>query len=119
MPDGAAFNISIADDKQVRFVHEATPSNISGHQTEVIHQVTDYNLDLIAHVTQRHISRAVFANQKASTLSMAAMLGAILVGVVAGVDPTLIQGAVGASQGLTMEQQIGFTHHSLGSTWQP
>jgi predicted Zn-dependent protease len=63
----------------------------------------------ISHVTQRHISRAVFANQRASTLSMAAMLGAILVGVATGVDPGLIQGAVGAAQGLSIEQQISFT----------
>lgn len=63
----------------------------------------------ISHVTQRHISRAVFANQRASTLSLAAMLGAILVGVATGVDPGLIQGAVGAAQGMSVEQQIGFT----------
>lgn len=63
----------------------------------------------ISHVTQRHISRAVFANQRASTLSLAAMLGAILVGVATGADPGLIQGAVGAAQGMSAEQQIGFT----------
>ena len=63
----------------------------------------------ISHVTQRHISRAVFANQRASTLSLAAMLGAILVGVATGADPGLIQGAVGAAQGISAEQQIGFT----------
>jgi len=63
----------------------------------------------ISHVTQRHISRAVFANSRASTLSMATMLGAILIGVATGVDPGLIQGAVGASQGMAVEQQISFT----------
>lgn len=63
----------------------------------------------ISHVTQRHISRAVFANQRASTLSMAAMLGAILVGVATGADPGLIQGAIGATQGMAAEQQISFT----------
>ncbi len=63
----------------------------------------------ISHVSQRHISRAVFANQRASTLSLATMLGAILVGVATGADPGLIQGAVGAAQGLTIEQQISFT----------
>jgi beta-barrel assembly-enhancing protease len=63
----------------------------------------------ISHVTQRHISRAVFANQRASTLSMASMLGAILIGVATGADPGLIQGAVGAAQGVSMEQQISFT----------
>jgi predicted Zn-dependent protease len=63
----------------------------------------------ISHVTQRHISRAVFANQRASTLSLAAMLGAILVGVATGADPGLIQGAIGATQGMALEQQISFT----------
>ena len=63
----------------------------------------------ISHVTQRHISRAVFANQRASTVNLAAMLGAILVGVAAGADPGMIQGAVGITQGLAMEQQISFT----------
>ncbi|MEC9376075.1 MAG: M48 family metalloprotease [Pseudomonadota bacterium] len=63
----------------------------------------------ISHVTQRHISRAVLANQRASTLSLAAMLGAILVGVATGVDPGMIQGAVGAAQSFTIEQQIKFT----------
>jgi len=63
----------------------------------------------ISHVTQRHISRAVFANQRASTISLAAMLGAILVGVATGADPGLIQGAIGATQGMAAEQQISFT----------
>lgn len=63
----------------------------------------------ISHVTQRHISRAVFANQRMSTISLASMLGAILVGVATGADPGLIQGAVGAAQGFAMEQQISFT----------
>ncbi|MGI9292265.1 MAG: beta-barrel assembly-enhancing protease, partial [Gammaproteobacteria bacterium] len=63
----------------------------------------------ISHVTQRHISRAVFANQRNSTLSMAALLGAILVGVATGADPELIAGGVSASQGAAIEQQIKFT----------
>ena len=63
----------------------------------------------IAHVTQRHISRAIYANQKASILTMAALLGAILVGVAGGVDGEIVQGAVAASQGIAMQQQIGFT----------
>jgi predicted Zn-dependent protease len=40
---------------------------------------------------------------------MAALLGAILVGVATGADPEMISGAVGASQGMAMEAQIGFT----------
>jgi predicted Zn-dependent protease len=63
----------------------------------------------ISHVTQRHIARAVFASKQESTLSLATMLGAILVGVATGADPALIQGAVGAAQGMSAEKQIGFT----------
>ncbi len=62
----------------------------------------------ISHVTQRHISRAVFANQKASILTMAAMLGAILLGVVTG-SSDMIQGGIVASQSAAVQQQINFT----------
>lgn len=62
----------------------------------------------ISHVTQRHISRAVFANQRASILTMAAMLGAILLGAVAG-SGDAVQGAVVAAQGAMAQQQINFT----------
>lgn len=62
----------------------------------------------IAHVTQRHISRAVYANQRASILTMAAMLGAILVGAVTG-SSDVIQGAVATAQGVSAQQQINFT----------
>jgi len=63
----------------------------------------------IAHVTQRHISRAVFANQRVSILTMAALLGAILVGAAAGADAEMIQGAVMGAQGVAIQQQINFT----------
>ena len=66
----------------------------------------------IAHVTQRHISRAIYANQKQSIFTMAALLGAILVGVAGGVDGEIVQGAIQASQGMAIEQQIGFTRSS-------
>lgn len=62
----------------------------------------------ISHVTQRHISRAIFANQRASILTMAAMLGAILLGAVTG-SGDAIQGAVVAAQGAAVQQQINFT----------
>jgi predicted Zn-dependent protease len=62
----------------------------------------------ISHVTQRHISRAVFANSRNSTLSMAGMLGAILVGVVTG-SAEVIAGGISATQGAAIEQQIKFT----------
>jgi predicted Zn-dependent protease len=62
----------------------------------------------ISHVTQRHISRAVFANQRNSILSMAAMLGAILLGA-AGGSSDAITGAIATAQGVAAQQQINFT----------
>ena len=62
----------------------------------------------IAHVTQRHISRAVYANQRESILSMAAMLGAILVGAATG-SGEAIQGAILGAQSLSAQAQINFT----------
>lgn len=63
----------------------------------------------VSHVTQRHISRTVYANQRANILTMAALLGAILVGAVAGAGGDAIQGAVMSAQGAAMQQQIDFT----------
>lgn len=62
----------------------------------------------IAHVTQRHIARAVHASQRQSILSMAMMLGAILAGV-AGAGGDVIQGAIAVAQGTSAQQQINFT----------
>jgi predicted Zn-dependent protease len=62
----------------------------------------------ISHVTQRHISRAIFANQRASILTMAAMLGAILLGAATG-SSDAVQGAIVAAQGAAAQQQINFT----------
>lgn len=62
----------------------------------------------ISHVTQRHISRAIYANQRASILTMAAMLGAILLGAATG-SGDAIQGAIVAAQGVSAQQQINFT----------
>lgn len=62
----------------------------------------------ISHVTQRHISRAIYANQRASILTMAALLGAILLGAATG-SGEAIQGAVAAAQGAAAQQQINFT----------
>lgn len=62
----------------------------------------------ISHVTQRHISRAIYDNQRASILTMAAMLGAILVGATTG-SSDVIQGAVVGAQSMAVQQQINFT----------
>jgi beta-barrel assembly-enhancing protease len=62
----------------------------------------------VAHVTQRHIARAVHANQRQSILSTAIMLGAILAGA-AGAGSDAMQGAIAVAQGTAAQQQINFT----------
>jgi predicted Zn-dependent protease len=66
----------------------------------------------ISHVTQRHISRAIYANQRASILTMAALLGAILLGAATGAGGQVIQGAIMAAQGAQIQQQINFTREN-------
>ncbi|MCB1845026.1 MAG: M48 family metallopeptidase [Halioglobus sp.] len=62
----------------------------------------------VAHVTQRHIARAIHANQRQSILSTAIMLGAVLAGA-AGAGGDAVQGAIAVAQGTAMQQQINFT----------
>ena len=62
----------------------------------------------IAHVTQRHIARAVDASQKQSMLSTAIMLGAVIAGA-AGAGSDAIQGAMAVAQGTQAQAQINFT----------
>ena len=65
----------------------------------------------ISHVTQRHISRAVFANQRTSILTMAAMLGAILVGAASG-ESDVIAGGIAGAQSIAAQGQINFTREN-------
>lgn len=62
----------------------------------------------ISHVTQRHISRAVYANSRQSILTMAAMLGAILLGAATG-EGDIIAGGVAGAQSMGQQQAINFT----------
>jgi predicted Zn-dependent protease len=62
----------------------------------------------IAHVTQRHIARAVHASSRQSILSTAMMLGAILAGV-AGGGSDVMQAGIAVAQGTAAQQQINFT----------
>ncbi len=65
----------------------------------------------ISHVTQRHISRAIYANQRTSILTMAAMLGAILLGAVTG-EGDVIAGGVAGAQSMAAQGQINFTREN-------
>ncbi len=62
----------------------------------------------IAHVTQRHIARAIHASQRQSLLTTAMMLGVLLAGV-AGGSGEMIQGGIAVAQGTAIQQQINFT----------
>jgi len=62
----------------------------------------------IAHVTQRHIARAIHANSRQSILSTAMMLGAMILGAVGG-SGEVVQGALAVAQGTAAQQQINFT----------
>lgn len=62
----------------------------------------------IAHVTQRHIARAVHANSRQSLMSTAIMLGAILAGA-AGAGSDVVQGGIAVAQGTQAQSQINFT----------
>lgn len=63
----------------------------------------------IAHVTQRHIARAVTANKRQSLLSTAIMLGAVIAGALGGIDGDAMQGAIAVAQGSQAQAQINFT----------
>ncbi|MBT8091770.1 MAG: M48 family metalloprotease [Gammaproteobacteria bacterium] len=62
----------------------------------------------VAHVTQRHIARAIHANSRQNILSTAMMLGAIIVAA-AGGSADAVQGAMAVAQGTAIQQQINFT----------
>lgn len=62
----------------------------------------------IAHVTQRHIARAIHANSRQSLLSTAIMLGALVAGVTSG-NSDVIQAGTVVAQGTAAQQQINFT----------
>ncbi|HEY8521672.1 MAG TPA: M48 family metalloprotease [Gammaproteobacteria bacterium] len=63
----------------------------------------------ISHVTQRHIARALYDNQRTSIVSMAAMLAAILLGAATDMSSDAMQGVIGASQAMAIQRQINFT----------
>jgi predicted Zn-dependent protease len=63
----------------------------------------------ISHVTQRHIARGAYDNQRTSIMSMAAMLAALVLGAAADMSGDAMTGIVSASQGLAAQRQINFT----------
>jgi predicted Zn-dependent protease len=62
----------------------------------------------IAHVTQRHIARAIQAQGRNTMASAAAMLATILIGITTG-TPDAMQAGIAVAQGMAAQQQINFT----------
>lgn len=63
----------------------------------------------VAHVTQRHIARAIHASSRQSILNTAIMLGAVIAGAAGGISGDAMQGAIAVAQGTAIQQQINFT----------
>jgi len=66
----------------------------------------------VAHVTQRHIARGLENQGRASLVSTAATLAAILLGAIAGVPSNATMGAITAAQSLAIQSQISFTREN-------
>ena len=62
----------------------------------------------VAHVTQRHIARAVHAGSRQSMMTTALMLGAMILGA-AGGGGDAVQAGLAVAQGTAAQQQINFT----------
>lgn len=109
---GHRFEFFVVDDPSINAF--ALPGGFIGVHTGLI-EATENESELagvlsheIAHVTQRHIARALHQNQRASLVTLAAMLGAVLVGAATG-SGDLIQGAVMSAQAAQIQNQISFT----------
>lgn len=63
----------------------------------------------VSHVTQRHIARSLYDNQRTSIISMAAMLAAVLLGAAADLSTEATSGLLSAGQAAALQRQINFT----------
>jgi predicted Zn-dependent protease len=63
----------------------------------------------IAHVTQDHIARQIWAQANTGLATTAAMIAAMVIGVLAGAGGDALSAAVTVTQGLSIQQQITHT----------
>ena len=63
----------------------------------------------IAHVTQRHLARRVYDNQKTGMLSMATMIATVILGTATDIGGNAVGGIITATQAATAQRQINFT----------
>ncbi len=106
------FNFFVVDDPRINAF--ALPGGYIGVHTGLLEatrnedELAGVMAHEVAHVTQRHIARAIHANQRQSLVTTALMLGAIILGA-AGGDSEVIEAGIGVAQGTAIQQQINFT----------
>ncbi|MEO1036836.1 MAG: M48 family metalloprotease [Pseudomonadota bacterium] len=107
------FHFFVVDDPSINAF--ALPGGYIGIHTGLIEATRNENelagvvAHEIAHVTKRHIARAVHANQRASLINLATMLGAILAAAAADAGGEGVEAAVMTGQALAVQNQIDFT----------
>ena len=62
-----------------------------------------------AHVRQRHIARAIYAQSRMSLATTAAMLAAVLIGAASGAGGGAMEGAIAMSQAVSLQQSMNFS----------
>jgi predicted Zn-dependent protease len=63
----------------------------------------------ISHVTQRHLARAAYDNQRMSIVSIAALIAAVVLGASGNASGQAMQGMMMGSQALAAQRSINFT----------
>ncbi len=107
-----SFTFFVIDDPAINAF--ALPGGYVGVHTGLLeatrneHELAGVLAHEVAHVTQRHIARAIHASQRQSIISTAIMLGAILAGA-AGAGGDAVGGLTSIAQGTAAQQQINFT----------
>ncbi len=107
-----SFTFFVIDDPAINAF--ALPGGYIGVHTGLIeasrneHELAGVMAHEVAHVTQRHIARAIHASQRQSIISTALMLGAIIAGA-AGAGGDAVGGLASVAQGTAAQQQINFT----------
>jgi predicted Zn-dependent protease len=107
-----SFSFFVVDDSRINAF--ALPGGFVGVHTGLIEasrnedELAGVLAHEVAHVTQRHIARAVHASSRQSMLSTALMLGAMILGA-AGGDADAVQAGIAVAQGTAAQQQINFT----------
>lgn len=109
------FNFFVVDDHRINAF--ALPGGYIGVHTGLIDasrsedELAGVIAHEIAHVTQRHIARAIHANSRQSILTTALMLGAMILGA-AGGGSDAVQAGIALAQGTAAQQQINFTRNN-------